>query len=128
MEIYVIGGLALVALAEAVVIVRVSAALKALSRFGDRLAHLAAALELLTDTTEIGLANVATELDRTAPQRTVRSSRGATARRITSAARHGQSIDDIAAAEALSHGEVRLHLELASTIAESGDNHGAMRG
>lgn len=128
MEIYVIGGLALIALAEAAVIVRVSLALKAVGRFGDRVAHLAAALELLTDTTEIGLANVATELDRTTPQRTARASRGVTARRISHAARHGQSVDDIAAAEALSHGEVRLHLELATTNTDIGGNHGAVRG
>lgn len=128
MEIYLIGGLALVAVAEAAVIVRVSVALQALSRFGDRLAHLAAALELLTDTTEIGLANVASELERTTPQRSARSSRGATTRRISQAVRHGQSIDDIAAAEALSHGEVRLHLELATAATELGGGHGAMRG
>jgi len=127
-EIYVIVTLGVVAAIEALVIVRVSKTLHAVGRFGDRLAHLAAALELLTDTTEVGLANVSAELDRTAPQRASRSSRGATARRITHAARRGQSIEDIAAFEALSHGEIRLHLELASPDPSTGGDHGALRG
>jgi ABC-type transport system involved in cytochrome bd biosynthesis fused ATPase/permease subunit len=132
MEIYVTAALtlfALLAAVEAVVIVRLSTALQTVGRFGERLAHLAAALELLTDTTEVGFANVAVELDRTAPKRTARTSRGTTARRITQAVQHGQSIEDVAAAEALSQSEVRLHLEFASPdLIAAGGNHGTVRG
>src|SRR5262245_4322776 len=78
LALYAIGGLSVIALAEAVVIVRVSKALKAVTRFGERLAHLASAMELLTDTTEAGLTNVGVALERSAPQRAARSTRGAT--------------------------------------------------
>lgn len=127
-ETYLIAALVVVAALEGVAIVRLSRALGAVGRFGDRLAHLAAATELLTDTTEVGLANVAVELERTAPQRTARAGRCATARRITRAAIRGQSVEEIAASEALSHGEVRLHLELATPDPTKGDGHGSMLG
>ena len=45
---YVCLGLAVAVVAQSLVIVRVSRALNSISRFGDRVAHLAAAMELLT--------------------------------------------------------------------------------
>lgn len=125
---YALAALVLVAAVQALMIVRLSKGLQSVGRFGERLAHLAAALELLTDTTEVGLANVAAELERTAQSRTARATPAATNRRIAHAARRGQSIEDIAAREALSHGEVRLHLQLAPTPVEKGAPHGALCG
>lgn len=124
---YICAALAVVAIAEALVIIRVSKALHAIGRFGERLAHLASALELLTDTTEAGLGNVAVALERGAQQRATRSSRGATSRRIASASNRGGSIEDIAARESLSESEVRLHLHLAPTNTLKGAGHGALR-
>jgi hypothetical protein len=125
--IYAVGGLAVIALAEAVIIIRLSKALKAVSRFGERLAHLASAMELLTDTTEAGLTNVGIALERSAPQRAARSTRGATAKRIAAAARVGRAIEDIAADESLSQSEVSLHLKMKSQPGEEGARDAAMR-
>jgi hypothetical protein len=124
---YAVIALAVVVAAQALVLVRVSQALHTVGRFGERLAHLTAALELLTDTTESGLLSVSAELSRSATERRpARSSRGATSRRISTAAQRGHSIEEIAARESLSHGEVRLHLQLAPT--EKGTGHGPLRG
>jgi hypothetical protein len=78
-----------------------------------RVERLTAALELLTDTTEEGFVNVATELERLGARPVAaQSTRRATTRRIAAAARKGQPVADIAAAEAISESEVRLHLGL----------------
>lgn len=122
---YVCIGLAIAVVAQSLVIVRVSRALSAISRFTDRIAHLAAAMELLTDTTEAGLGNVAVALDKSLAHRAARSTRAATSRRITTAARRGGSIEEIAASELMSESEVRLHMTLAEP---DGGLNGAMRG
>ena len=124
---YVCIGLALVIVAQTLVIVRVTNALRTVGRFGDRLAHLAAAMELLTDTTDAGLGNVAVALERGAPQRAARATRGATARRIATAARRGGSLEEIAAEELLSESEVRLHLQMAPLNAMEGVGSGSLR-
>lgn len=121
---YVCIGLAVAVVAQSFVIVRVTRALNAVRKFGDRLAHLTSALELLTDTTEAGLGNVATALEKGAPQRAVRATRSATSKRITAAARRGGSIEAIAASELMSESEVRLHMTLAQP---KGEDHGALR-
>ncbi len=123
---FVTGAVALVAIGEALVIVRLSRALGAAARFGDRIGHLTSAIELLADTTETGLSNVAAELERTTPIK-ARSARGATARRIASAAGRGRSVQDIAAGEALSESEVRLHLHLTPGPRAEDPSHGAVR-
>jgi len=124
---YVCIGLALVIVAQTLVIVRVTSALRSVGRFGDRLAHLAAAMELLTDTTEAGLGNVAVALERGGPQRAARATRGATSKRIATAARRGGSLEEIAADELLSESEVRLHLQLAPLNALEGVGRGSLR-
>lgn len=123
--IYAVAAVAAVALVEALILLRLSKALRAVARFSERLAHLASALELLTDTTEAGLTNVAQELERGAAPRAARATRGATARRIAGAVRRGRSLEDIAASEGLSESEVRLHIQLTHP---EGAGHGAMRG
>lgn len=133
--IYGVVGVAAVALVEALVLVRLSRSLAAVARFGERIAHLTSALELLTDTTEAGLTNVARELERSTDTRATRSTRTATARRITTAARRGQAPGQIAAAEGMSESEVSLHLQLARAGSATkpsrrseGERHGEMRG
>lgn len=121
---YGVMAVGLVALVEAIVLVRLSKALGAVARFGERLAHLTSALELLTDTTEAGLTNVARELERSAAPRAARSTRSSIARRIAGAARRGEAVADIASREGLSESEVSLHLQLAKP---KGGAHGALR-
>lgn len=82
-----------------------------------RLASLTAGISLLTDTTETGLRDIAHEIGRqssgaSAPRP---RSRAATHRRITGAARRGQSVQEIAASEQVSEGEVTLRLSLATS-------------
>ena len=99
----------------------------ALERLEDRIAHLMAGVSLLTDTTETGLRDVAVEIGRSAaPKPAVPRSRPSTQRRVARAVKIGRSIPDIAAAEGVSQGEVRLHLEMDKTRKERA-NHAALR-
>ena len=86
----------------------------AIDRLDDRVAHLMAGVSLLTDTTEGALRDVAVEIGRLAA--TTDSGRpdtlAASRSRINGAARRGRTIQDIAANEQLSEGEVRLQLQL----------------
>jgi hypothetical protein len=86
----------------------------AIERLEDRISHLTAGLSLLTDTTETGLRDVALELSRlaAAASATTPKPRAVTQRRMAGAARRGRSVQDIAAEEQVSEGEVRLRLEL----------------
>ena len=86
---------------------------RAIDRLDDRLAHLTAGISLLTDTTEGGLRDVAQEIGRLAATSTDKPARAARQRRIASAARRGRTVEDIAVAEQVSEGEVRLRLQLA---------------
>jgi hypothetical protein len=92
---------------------------RAIERLNDRVFHLVAGLSLLTDTTEGGLRDIAVEIARTAasPAPAPRPARAATQRRIATAARRGRSVEQIAAAEKVSEGEVRLRLELSEAPA-----------
>jgi hypothetical protein len=85
----------------------------AIDRLDDRLAHLIAGVSLLTDTTEGGLRDVAMEVGRLAGSGATAKPRvRAAQRRIATAASRGRTVQDIAAAEQVSEGEVRLHLQL----------------
>jgi hypothetical protein len=83
----------------------------ALARVNERVAQLGNGLSLLTNTTEDGLRSVALEIARLAgaseakarPQSTLRE-------RVAAASGHGLSVQDIAASEQISEGEVLLHL------------------
>ena len=75
--------------------------------------HLAAGISLLANTTEDGLRGVALEIARLAGASESKPQAQATARhRIAAAAGHGRSVQDIAASEQVSEGEVLLHLLL----------------
>ena len=78
-----------------------------------RLTQLTAGIALLTDTTEGGLRDIAVEVGRFAPVApAAKPRRVATQRRIAGAARRGRSVQEIAATENVSEGEVRLRLNL----------------
>lgn len=86
---------------------------RAAARGGRRIEQLTSALELLTDTTESGFVNVATELTRVgARPATPAAGRRAVTERIVTAMRDGRALADVAADEGLSESEVRLHLGL----------------
>ena len=124
---YAVVALTAVVFAQTVAILRLSRAQRATSRLNDRLSHFAEALALLTDTTEVGLANVAAELENSGRKRAARSvSVRATSKRIAGAVRCGQDINEIAATEAMSESEVRLHLGMMPANAK-GTRDGSMR-
>lgn len=99
----------------------------AIERLDDRLAHLLAGVSLLTDTTESALRDVAAEITRLAAAGDDPAARPrvATQRRVASAVRRGRSVQDVAAAEQMSEGEVRLRLQLES--AREDRLHAALR-
>jgi hypothetical protein len=83
----------------------------AVAQLEERVAQLNAGLSLLTNTTEDGLRNVAMELSRLAGAAQAGTKATPTAReRIATAAVTGRSVQDIAATEQVSEGEVLLHL------------------
>ena len=86
-----------------------------LAKLGDRVAHLAAGISLLTDTVEGGLRDVAQEIERFGAVKAAPKPkpRAATQRRVSTAARRGRSVQDIAAKEKMSESEVRLRLQIA---------------
>lgn len=94
-----------------------------LVRLDERLTHLTAALSLLTTTTEEGWRSVAEEIARRGAAlpaaagaasiaRSVEPPRASLRERIARAAAHGRTVQDIAASEQVSEGEVLLHLLL----------------
>jgi len=88
-----------------------------LVRLDERMAHLTAGISLLTDTAEGGLRDVALEIERLAAagaKAKQPKARAATQRRVSTAARRGRSVQDIAAKEKMSESEVRLRLQLAN--------------
>jgi hypothetical protein len=98
-----------------------------------RVAHLSAAMALLTDTLEGGLHDVAREVARLATTQPVTAAvamprnRTTTQRRVRGAAKRGQSVRDIAAAEQMSEGEVRLMLQNTSREVKEPAVHASMR-
>jgi hypothetical protein len=91
----------------------------------NRVTQLTAGIALLTDTTEGGFRDVAIEVGRFAPAPPAPRPRprAASQRRIASAARRGRSVQEIAASEEVSEGEVRLRLNLEN----KGRTNAAMR-
>jgi hypothetical protein len=102
-----------------------------MARLGDRIAHMTAGLSLLTDTVEGGLRDVAQEIERLAAAKTATTAkpktRAVTQRRVSTAARRGRSVQDIAAEEKMSESEVRLRLQLAGAAAAREKAHATVR-
>lgn len=113
MNTWVLAGLALLNVIQLALIVRLGGRVAGAERVNDRLSHFAEALTLLTDTTEAGLASVAGGLSAYGQKASSRAGTRATGRRIAKAVKNGQPVAAIAADEALSESEIRLHLELA---------------
>jgi len=114
-------GLAVLSVAQLVLIARLLRSARVAAKADERVTLLTAALALLTDTTEEGFVNVATELERVGARPLPPSAtRRATTRRIATAVRKGRAVEDIAIAEALSESEVRLHLGLAAAVVSAG--------
>jgi DNA-binding NarL/FixJ family response regulator len=86
----------------------------AIERLDDRIAHLLAGVSLLTDTTEGALRDVATEITRLSSNAEAARlrPRAITQKRIARAVNRGRTLQDIAASEQISEGEVRLRLQL----------------
>ena len=122
----IVAGAALVVIGALVWVHRQTQA--AIERLDDRMAHLLAGLSLLTDTTEGALRDVATEITRLAgvTEAARPRARAATQRRVAAAARRGRTVQDIAAAEQVSEGEVRLRLQM-DQAAKERTSHASMR-
>jgi hypothetical protein len=101
-----------------------------IAKLGDRVAQLTAGISLLTDTIEGGLRDVAQEIERMGAIKAAAKpkARAATQRRVSTAARRGRSVQDIAAKEQMSESEVRLRLQLAGANGAAKEKaHAAVR-
>lgn len=89
----------------------------ALERGRSRVDRMGEAVTLLSETAEAGFAAVAQEIEKLqrAPVPRSTATRATVSRRVVKAATRGESVEQIARKEALSEGEVRLHLALAET-------------
>jgi hypothetical protein len=109
--------------AAAIVLFQTALLVVVLRRLGEiahlreRLSRLADGLALLTDTTESGLSSLVREVQQRAKKPARASGRASVSKRISTAAREGTDIGDIALSEALTESEVRLHLSLAEAAA-----------
>jgi len=98
---------------------RLTKIVAAAARVEDKVAHFADALSLLTETTESGFRAVAAELGRRPLADTSPLRAAVPTGRLKAAVKRGQSVPEIAAAESLSEGEVRLRLLLAEKAAKA---------
>ena len=90
-----------------------------------RVANLVAGVSLLTDTAESGLHDVTAEVARLSSAPSTRSRSRTTAHgRIAGAAKRGRSVREIAAAEQISEGEVKLRLRMSGA---EDQRHAALR-
>jgi hypothetical protein len=112
----VVGVMAVLSLVQAALTWRLVRLGRDLRAYDERSAHLSDALSLLTETTEASFRAVALEVERLAATGASRAANRASTRRVAAAARRGRSIQEIAAAEKVSEGEVRLRLHLAEDV------------
>ena len=115
----VVVGCALLALSavQAWLLWRLSRMVAASARLEDKVGHLGDALSILTETSEAGFKAIADELTRREAAPVAAPRAKAPIARLKAAARKGTSIADIAAAEQMSEGEVRLRLHLSDATA-----------
>lgn len=115
-----------VLLLEIVLFIWLARALRTQRRLELRLSHLGDALVLLTEAAENGFHTHAQEIERLAERaRLKRSSSKETTGRVVRAARRGRSVEQIAADERVSEGEVRLRMQLNQLAARTGAAAGA---
>jgi hypothetical protein len=113
MTIYVLVILIAVGLAQVYFLVRLQRSAMDLMRIEERAGRLDTAVHVLTDTCETGFRSIAREIGR-APIEMSPPAKKSANRRLRTAARTGQSVAAIAAAERMSEGEVRLRLQMPS--------------
>lgn len=125
---WVVGGLVLVCLVQGALLFKVLRIIGAVERTEERLSHYSGALALLTETTESGFRALALEMGRLGRTGAPASARPTTAR-VARQARRGRTVTDIAAAEDVSEGEVRLRLHLADVAGRQAreKTNGALR-
>jgi hypothetical protein len=116
--------LSVVLLVQGWILWRLLGAVGIVPRMEEKLAHFGDALTLLTETTEGGFRAVASELDRASHSATTNGVKKPvlpkpTSARMTAAARRGRTVEEIAATEQVSEGEVRLRLHLAKQAAQA---------
>jgi hypothetical protein len=92
---------------------RLSRMVAASARLEEKVSHLGDALSILTETSEAGFKAIADELTRRAVASAPAARSKTPVARLRAAVRKGRSIAEIAAAEHMSEGEVRLRLHLA---------------
>jgi hypothetical protein len=108
---------------------RLGRALGGLKRFEEQLARSTQGLSLLVDTSEAGFAMLGNELGKLAGGAPRRTSSKVTTRRVATAAAQGREVEEIAARQGLSEGEVRLRLSLAAAESSAGAGRdGGVRG
>src|SRR5580765_6201693 len=91
--------------------------LQELSNIRERMSRLADGLALLTDTTEAGFASILHEVQQAGRKaKGTRAPRPSLSTRVVNAARNGERLARIAENEALSEGEVRLHLAMSDRV------------
>jgi hypothetical protein len=114
-QLFLIIGFGIVAAAQVAVCVLVFRQQRAINRLSTRMHNIVSGISLLTDTTETGLRDVATEIGRMGSSTSTPRPRprAATQRRVATAARRGRSVQEIAAAEQMSESEINLRLQLA---------------
>ena len=114
--------LTVVVIGQSYLLWRLTRSLGGVQKLDEKLGHYGDALSLLTETTESGFKAVAAELDRASARPNDGPAKAAikkampapsTVARISAAARRGRTVPEIAAAEELSEGEVRLRLHMA---------------
>lgn len=108
---------------------RLARALGSLKRFEDQLTRCTQGLSLLVDTSEAGFAMLGNELGKLGDGASRRTSSKVTTRRVATAAAQGREVEDIAASQGLSEGEVRLRLSLAAAaVPADSERDGGVRG
>lgn len=106
----------LLSLATGVIVLvaaRLVRALRHTVELEQRVTRLQEGINLLADTTETGFRQVAAEIERLSSAAPAPAATRPTAVRLRAATRRGRSVKEIAAAEQVSEGEVRLRLSLA---------------
>jgi hypothetical protein len=108
---------------------RLAGAMGNIKKFEDQQVRSTQGLYQLVDTSEAGFAMLGNELGKLNAAAPRRSSSKVATRRLMSAAAHGREVEDIAASQGVSEGEVRLrmHLAVAESAAAAGRD-GAARG
>jgi len=109
---YLGGAAVLLVLVQIVLTWRMASAAARIERYEERLERFGDVLTMLAETSESGFKAIATELERISARTPARKEAKTSAARVAKSARKGRSVQQIAAGEQVSEGEVRLRLSL----------------